>query len=155
MEPPGDTVSPGRATTMSTDLDREDPARDGITLVSREDVLALAAAYGRIGRRTELWGTAGVIGGLAVGALLLELRGGLGGPNWLDPVFFGVGWAMAIVSAVVAWRHQRKELSKYQFACPGCNAPLLSARPWRTEISRAQLAASTGVCPDCGQRLFE
>jgi hypothetical protein len=140
---------------MSTDLEREGTTEDGITRISREDLLALTAAYKRVGRRTELAGTFGVIGGFAIGAVLLQLRSSLEWAPWLDPAFFATGFLLATSAAFLSWRRQRKLLAAYQFVCPSCNVPMLTSRPWRREVSRAELAASTGSCPSCAARICD
>lgn len=140
---------------MSSDIERESATQDRITRISREDLLALIAAYKRVGRRTDMLGSAGVVGGFAIGAVLLQLRSSLGWAPLLDPICFGAGFAIAVSAGVLAWRRQRKELAAYQFVCPSCNAPMLTSRPWRTEVSRAELAASTATCPDCAARICD
>jgi hypothetical protein len=140
---------------MSAEIQGERTAADRLATLSRDDVLAVAAAYKRVGRRTELLGTAAVIGGFAVGAILLQLRGSFGWPSWLDVPFLLGGFALALISAVSARQRQRKELASFQLFCPVCNTAMLTSHPWRTEVSRAELIASTGVCPSCGERILE
>ncbi len=147
--------TPQSPPAVTTETQREDAAQDTLTRVSREDLSALAAAYKRAGRRAELVGGGGVLGGLAAGALLLLLRGSFGWPPGLDPVFFAAGWTVALTSALLAWRRQRKALAEYQFSCPACGVVMLTRRPWSSEVSRAELAASTGACPQCGARICE
>jgi hypothetical protein len=140
---------------MSMQTDRDAAGGDLVTRISRDDLSALAAAYKRAGRRAELAGGAGVLGGLGAAAVLLLLRGTLGWAPVLDAFFLAGGWAIALTSAALSWRRQRAALAAYQFACPACHAPMLTLRPWRSEVSRATLAASTGACPECGARICD
>lgn len=129
------------------------PSTETATQIDREDVRALADAYAKAGRAVERGGMIGVVGGFATGAGLLLLRGTMGLPAWLDPVFFFAGFSVAVAFAVVAWSRQRTALRRYHLQCHGCGAGVLTARPWRAEVSRAQIVASTGRCPSCGERV--
>lgn len=145
---------------MSADIQRERLAENHLAegrlaRLSSDDILAVAAAYKRAARRAELFGTAGVVGGFAVGAVLLQLRGWLGWPERLDLPFLLTGFALAYLSAVFSWRRQRQELTRFQLLCSSCNAAMLTSHPWRSEVSRAELIASTGAYPSCGARILE
>ena len=139
---------------MEPDIEPKRHEGHGLALITRDDVLAMADAYRRAGRRAELVGAAGVIGAFAVGALLLQARGLFGWPPSLDPIFLLSGVATAWAAAGLAWRRQRKELAAHQLLCPSCNAAILTVRPWRSEVSRAELVANTGTCPSCGVKIL-
>ena len=140
---------------MASEIESTRQSDKKIALLTRDDVLVVAEAYRRAGRRAELIGTTGVIGGFALGAILLQANGIFHWSPALDPFLFLAGLTLAWTAAGLGWLRQRKLLANYQLRCPSCNAELLTMRPWRAEVSRVQLVANTGRCPSCGSAIVD
>src|SRR5919109_2914201 len=103
---------------------RRSESADVATRITPEDLAALAAAYGRVARRADRLGVAGVVGGLAIGALLLTIARPLALPDSVAPWFFGLGWAIALGSTAVVWRWYRKAVARFDFRCAACDTRL-------------------------------
>lgn len=140
---------------MSRGVSDRPSGSDVAVRLSHEDLAARATAYEDAGQSAASLGGVGVIAGLAVGAALMVLGSNLGWPSYLDPLLFASGWAIALTAAGLSWWRQRRVLRKYQLVCPSCNAPMLTLRRWLPDVSRADLAMSTGMCPECGSRICD
>ncbi|MFN2567747.1 MAG: hypothetical protein ABR499_22360 [Gemmatimonadaceae bacterium] len=115
--------------------------------------MALADVYGRLARRADRLGAAGVVGGIGVGVLLLAIAGALGWPDSVGPWLFGLGWVIALGSTAVVWQWFRRGVARYNSRCPACDARVLESTLRRAESSRVQLAVAMGKCPSCGADL--
>jgi hypothetical protein len=132
---------------------RRSESADVATRITPEDLAALAAAYGRVARRADRLGVAGVVGGLAIGALLLTIARPLALPDSVAPWFFGLGWAIALGSTAVVWRWYRKAVARFDFRCAACDTRVLKPTWRRSEAARVRLAVVAGKCPSCGGNL--
>jgi len=123
-----------------------------ITALTNEDIAAVAYSYRRVHRRSE-WIAIGLfLGGLGVGLGLMLLGDYFGWSDRLDPVFFGLGWAIALGANAVASLRTRKSLAEFQLRCSHCDAALFQGRG-RALISRADLVVTTRACPSCGGKI--
>ena len=114
----------------------------------------MAAVYRRENKRFDLRGTAALIGGLALGVLLLTARERLGWPDGLDPVLFFGGWAVGLGVALPLYMRRRRALAGLSLECPNCGAALLGELSrFGGNPARADIVVATGACVECGQQV--
>lgn len=130
-------------------------AADDRSLLRREDLAALTAAYLRDSRAPRQWaGVAAGIGGLALGPLLMTLGARLGWPTRLEPYFFFGGWAIMLTCGALVLRRERALRQRYRFRCPSCDTLLLNGIRGQGGLARVELIITTGTCPHCSSQIL-
>jgi hypothetical protein len=130
------------------------PAPDSLAL-DGADVAAVAAVYRREMQSPRQWAlVGGGIGGLALGAALMEIGDRFGWPAGLAPVFFVGGWGVFLWCEVVVWRRAKRLRATHQLYCPDCQAPFLDEAVSQGAQGAVDRVVATGHCPRCGSRVL-
>ena len=114
--------------TMSTSSNELDRRSDDALALTRDDLAAVAEAYRLVARAPTRWILdAGLLGGLAIGAILMTVAEALHWPAALMPVFFASGWAITLGFAATGMPRNRRLVERFQWRCLHCEAPMIAA----------------------------
>ena len=120
------------------------------TQLTRADLAAVADVHRRQARRFDLFGVAGIIGGLSLALLLMFLGDYMGWSEKWAPLIGVGGWVLGGTLAVLARRAKQRAVVDLDVACASCGAKFVSGRG-QAALSRTDLIVATGSCPSCGR----
>ncbi|HEY5264729.1 MAG TPA: hypothetical protein VIJ37_07020 [Steroidobacteraceae bacterium] len=125
---------------------------DDILAFNREDFAVLARDFRmQMNDRLDRILAGGIIAGLMIGWGLISLADARGWPGVMQPVFFAVGWGIALIPAGIGWIRRMRTVNALGLVCLGCGKPLVDT--WRFKGCGEEVLA-TGECPSCSHAIF-